>query len=82
MLIRNLSDTLVNGLRGVVKKLDTDSIEVKFLINEKLVLLVFQERYLQYLSHNQLHVLVVSFLEIYVWLYHSKLLRETGLSLQ
>lgn len=35
MLIRNLSDTLVNGLRGVVKKLDTDSIEVKFLINEK-----------------------------------------------
>jgi uncharacterized protein YkvS len=25
----------VNGLRGVVKKLDTDSIEVKFLINEK-----------------------------------------------
>jgi hypothetical protein len=33
-------------------------------------------------SHNQLQVLVVSFLEIYVWLYHSKLLRETGLSLQ
>ena len=35
MFIHNLSDTLVNGLRGVVKKLDTDSIEVKFLINEK-----------------------------------------------
>jgi hypothetical protein len=35
LLIRNLSDTLVNGLRGIVKKLDTDSIEVKFLINEK-----------------------------------------------
>ena len=35
MLIRNLSDTLVNGLRAVVKKLDTDSIEVQFLINEK-----------------------------------------------
>ena len=35
MLIRNLSDTLVNRLRGVVNKLDTDSIEVKFLINEK-----------------------------------------------
>ena len=35
ILIRNLSDTLVNGLRGVVKKLDTDSIEVKFWINEK-----------------------------------------------
>jgi hypothetical protein len=32
MLICNLSDTLVNGLRVVVKKLDTDSIEVKFLI--------------------------------------------------
>ena len=50
MLIRNLSDTLVNRLRGVVKKLDTDSIEVKFLINEKPFLLVFQERFLQHLT--------------------------------
>lgn len=38
MLLRNLSDTLVNGLRGVVKQLDTDSIEVKFLINKMSVL--------------------------------------------
>ena len=50
MLIRNLSDTLVNRLRGVVKKLDTDSIEVKFLINENPFLLVFQERFLQHLT--------------------------------
>ena len=50
MLICNLSDTLVNRLRGVVKKLDTDSIEVKFLINENPFLLVFQERFLQHLT--------------------------------
>ena len=50
MLIRNLSDTLVNRLRGVVKKLDTDSIEVIFLINENPFLLVFQERFLQHLT--------------------------------
>ena len=50
MLIRNLSDTLVNRLRGVVKILDTDSIEVKFLINENPFLLVFQERFLQHLT--------------------------------
>jgi hypothetical protein len=50
MLICNSSDTLVNRLRGVVKKLDTDSIEVKFLINENPFLLVFQERFLQHLT--------------------------------
>jgi hypothetical protein len=50
MLIRNLSDTLVNGLRGVVKKLDTDSIEVKFLINEKPVFVSISREILQHLT--------------------------------
>ena len=50
MLIRNLSDTLVNGLRGVVTKLDTDSIEVKFLINEKPVFVSISREILQHLT--------------------------------
>ncbi|CAC5387708.1 PIF1 [Mytilus coruscus] len=36
MLVRNLSDTLVNGLCGTVNQLNSDSVDVKFIISNKL----------------------------------------------
>ncbi|VDI58846.1 Hypothetical predicted protein [Mytilus galloprovincialis] len=36
MLVRNLSDTLVNGLCGTVTQLNSDSVDVKFIISNKL----------------------------------------------
>ncbi|XP_033755719.1 ATP-dependent DNA helicase PIF1-like [Pecten maximus] len=35
MLVKNLSDKLVNGLRGVVTALDTYSVDVKFILHDK-----------------------------------------------
>ncbi|XP_060065940.1 LOW QUALITY PROTEIN: uncharacterized protein LOC132546245 [Ylistrum balloti] len=37
MLVKNLSDSLVNGLRGIVNKLYTDSVDVKFTFGSKSV---------------------------------------------
>lgn len=35
MLVRNLSDSLVNGLRGTVSQLMSDSVDVKFVFENK-----------------------------------------------
>ena len=35
MLVKNISNTLVNGLRGCVTNLNSDSVDVKFTFDKK-----------------------------------------------
>lgn len=37
MLVKNLSDTLVNGFQGIVTKTFEESVDVKFTINDKTI---------------------------------------------